>query len=302
MSNDTTGANNTYVIITEVTCDLPRKYTEKHNIIMTPLTYTIDEKDYNGSREANLPEKDFYDLLRAGKMAKTAQVTPQIAEDFFVTQLDKGLDILYIGFSSGLSGSFQSSWAAANELRTRYPERKIMVIDSLCASLGQGLLVDFAVRLKEAGMEIEKCCDMTLDRVQHVCHYFTVDDLNHLYRGGRVSKVTALVGGLLGIKPLMHVNEQGKLVPYGKIRGRKASLDALVARMAQKVGCEKNPYVMISHGDCLEDAQYVATQIAEKYGLDTSVINFVGPVIGSHSGPGTIALFYMGSDRGEKAL
>lgn len=293
---------NTYIIVTDVTCDLPADYTSQNNITNLNMVYTIDGINYTEGTSDSLTPVQFYNKLREGSTAKTSQITPEIYEKQFKALLDKGYDILYIGFSSGLSGSFQSACIAKSEIENIYPSRKILLIDSLCASLGQGYLVNYAVELKNQGKNIQDVYDATLSNALHVCQYFTVDDLNHLYRGGRVSKITAMVGTLLGIKPVMHVNNDGKLVAYGKVRGRKASLDSLINKIAEKAAVSSSEYVFISHGDCLADAKYVATAIENKFKLKTKLINTIGPVIGSHSGPGTVALFFFGTNRTEKVL
>lgn len=291
-----------FTIITEVTCDLPQSYLKEHKIITMPLTYTLDEKEYDGTHENSLSSKDFYDKLRTGMMAKTAQISPEKAATFFENEIKKGNDILYIGFSSGLSGCYQSGTIAREELLEKFPDSKIICIDSRCASLGQGLLVDYAVKKKKEGMSIDELGKEIEAIKLNVCHYFTVDDLNHLYRGGRVSKTAAVFGTMLGIKPVMHVDNEGKLIPIGKVRGRKASLDEVARKMGTKLSVYKNPYAYISHGDCIDDAKYVAEQVKKLYGIKTEFIENVGPVIGSHSGPGTIALFFIGSDRNEKKM
>lgn len=295
-------SDNKYMILAEVTADLTTEYIEKHNIQTIEMPYTVGGIEYDGTPNNCLTKEEFFQKLKNGETSKTAQVTPIIAETAFRKILDLGHDVLFITFSSGLTGGYQSVNIAKSEIENEYPNQKIMIIDSLCASLGHGLLVDFACMLKEQGKPIEEVYEATLNQVQHVCLYFTVDDLNHLYRGGRVSKISAIVGTLLGIKPVLHVDEEGRLVPYGKVRGRKASLDAMVNRMEVKMGNQKNDYVFISHGDALSDAEYVAKQIYSKYKIKTKMINMIGPVIGSHSGPGTIALFYMGENRAEKSL
>lgn len=291
-----------FTIMTDVTCDLPLDYVKENNIILMPLTYSLDGVDYDGTLENSLSSKDFYSKLRNGSMANTAQISPSVAAGYFEEELKKGNNILYIGFSSGLSGGYQSIMIAKNELGEKYPDLKIMTIDSLCASLGQGLIVDYAVNLKNKGNSLEDVYNATEKIKLNVCHYFTVDDLKHLYRGGRVSKTAALIGTLLGIKPVMHVNNDGKLIAFGKVRGRKQSLNELVSKMGTKLGSYKNEYVFISHGDNLEDAQYVAKRVKEKYGIDTKIINPVGAVIGTHSGPSTIALFFIGENRDEKPM
>lgn len=295
-------ATNTYAILTDATSDLPKSYIEEHNLIMFGLTYTIEGKNYNELDAGSLSPEIFYSKLKSGEISKTSQITPDVYEKQFKALLDKGLDIIYIGFSSGLSGSLQSANIAKKEISDRYPDRKILIVDSLCASLGQGLLVDYAVKLKEAGGSLIDVFMKTKAQALHICHYFTVDDLNHLYRGGRVSKISAMVGTLLGIKPVLHVDNEGKLVAYGKVRGRKASLDALVEKVSEKGENCQNDYVFISHGDCLADAQYIAEQVEKRFGLKSQIINFVGPVIGTHSGPGTVALFFMGVNRNERGI
>ena len=288
-----------YSIITETTCDLPQEYYDKNDITAITLTYALDGTEYDGSFENSLSPTLFYDKLRKGIMAKTSAIAPETFVLAFEKVLEEGRDILYIAFSSGLSSTYQNACIAKEELLEKYPNRRIFVVDSLAASLGEGLLVDMILRKAKTELDVEALAVYAESIKQNICLYFTVDDLNHLYRGGRVSKTTAFVGTMLGIKPVLHVDENGKLIAIGKIRGRKASLDALVAKMDAKIKGYDNPYVFISHGDCLDDAKYVAGKIKEKYGIKTEIINYVGPVIGSHSGPGTVALFFVGSDRVE---
>ncbi len=297
-----TMSNKPFSIFTETTCDLPQSYLKENEIITMPLTYTLDGVEYDGTYENSLSPHDFYEKLKTGIMAKTAQIPPERATAFFEAELQKGNDILYIGFSSGLSGCYQSATIARTELLEKYPDSKIFCIDSRGASLGQGLLMDYTVKKKEEGLSIEELAKEIEDIKLNVCHYFTVDDLNHLYRGGRVSKTAAVFGTMLGIKPVMYMDDEGKLIPIGKVRGRKASLDEIVKKMGTKLGEYKNPYVFISHGDSLADAKYVGDQVKKLYGIKTSIVDNVGPVIGSHSGPGTIALFFIGTDRIEKRL
>ena len=235
-------------------------------------------------------------------MAKTAAVSPETMTRIFTNILEQGDDLLYIAFSSGLSSTYQNACIARDELAEKYPDQKILCVDSLCASLGEGLLLDLVLRKAEEGADVEELAAYAEEIRLHVCHYFTVDDLNHLYRGGCVSKTTALFGTMLGIKPVMHVDNEGHLIPIGKVRGRRQSLDALVTKMGTKIeGCD-NPYVFVSHGDCIDDAKYVAAQVKAKYGIKTEIIGTIGPVIGSHSGPGTVALFFVGKDRAEKKM
>lgn len=298
-----TMAGRPFTIITEVTCDLPQDYLKKHGVVTIPMNYTLDGVEYDGTEENSLPIHIFYEKLRKGLMSKTSAVSPDQATSFFEAELQKGNDVLYLGFSSGLTSGFQSSLLARDELAEKYPEGRVICVDSLCASLGHGLFVDYVVRLAEEGFTLEECAKAAEDIKLKVCHYFTVDDLNHLYRGGRVSKTAAIFGTMLGIKPVMHVDNDGHLIPHGKVRGRRQSLDSLVASMGERLGDDyKNPYVFISHGDCEEDAKYVAAQVKAKYGVKTEIINTIGPIIGTHSGPGTVALFFIGRDRNEKRL
>lgn len=232
-------------------------------------------------------------------MPTTAQVNPAEVRNLFEPYLKEGKDILHIAFSSGLSGTYNSCRIAAEELKEEYPERKIIVKDSLAASLGQGLLVYLAQKRKESGEDMEAVADWVENNRKHIVHLFTVDDLNHLYRGGRVSRTTAVLGGMLNIKPILHVDDAGKLIPIGKVRGRKKSLLELVDQMDKKIGSyrEKCDTIFISHGDCLKEAEYLASKVKEKYSIKTVLINHVGAVIGAHSGPGTMALFFVGDVR-----
>ena len=232
-------------------------------------------------------------------MPTTSQVNPERVRALFEPYLKEGKDILHIAFSSGLSGTFNSCRIAAQELMEEYPERKIRVVDSLAASLGQGLLVYLAQRRKEEGADFDSVAQWTEEHKKNIVHLFTVDDLNHLYRGGRVSRTTAILGGMLNIKPILHVDDEGKLIPIGKVRGRKKSLLELVTLMDTKIGsyaksCDTN---FIIHGDCREEAEFLAAKVKEKYHITTELINDVGAVIGAHSGPGTMALFFVGDVR-----
>lgn len=295
-------ANRNYTIVTDTTCDLPQDYYEKNNVTVIALTYMLGGVEYDGSFENSLKPALFYEKLRGGIMAKTAAVSPETMTRIFTNILEQGDDLLYIAFSSGLSSTYQNACIARDELAEKYPDQKILCVDSLCASLGEGLLLDLVLRKAEEGADVEELAAYAEEIRLHVCHYFTVDDLNHLYRGGRVSKTTALFGTMLGIKPVMHVDNEGHLIPIGKVRGRRQSLDALVTKMGTKIeGCD-NPYVFVSHGDCIDDAKYVAAQVKAKYGIKTEIIGTIGPVIGSHSGPGTVALFFVGKDRAEKKM
>ena len=286
-----------YVITTDNNSDLPEEYMEEHGIGCMYLSYAMDGKNYkNGSF---LPVHEFYDAMRNGSMPTTSQVNPQDARAVFEPYLKEGKDILHIAFSSGLSGTYNSSRIAAEELIEEYPDRKIIVVDSLAASLGQGLLVYLAAEKKEQGEDLETVAKWTEENKLHMVHLFTVDDLNHLYRGGRVSKTTAVVGSLLNIKPVLHVDNEGKLIAIGKVRGRKKALQELVKLMDEKIGSyhDKCHTIFISHGDCESDAQYLAEKVKEKYQINTIIMNQVCATIGAHSGPGTMALFFVGDER-----
>ena len=290
---------NPYVIMTDTTADLPESYIREHQLAILSLSYTIEGKTYD--RENPLDVGEFYAKMRGGSMPTTSQVNPEQAKEAFTACLEQGQDVLYIAFSSGLSGTCGSGMVAAEEIREsgEYPDRKLIVIDSLSASLGEGLLVHKAVQLKEAGKSMEEVADWVEKNKLHLCHNFTVDDLFHLHRGGRVSKATAVLGTMINIKPLLHVDDEGHLIPLDKVRGRKKSLASLVDMMDARLGSYrgKNDAVFISHGDCESDAQYVADLVRERYGIENILINTIGATIGTHAGPGTVALFFMGDKR-----
>ena len=241
--------------------------------------------------------KEFFQKLRDGKMATTTQVNPEQAKDAFEPFLKEGKDILHLGFSSGLSGTYNSMRIAAEDLMEEYPDRTIIVIDTLCACLGEALLLYYALKKKEEGMDIRELAAWVEEHKLHICHDVTVDDLNHLHRGGRVSKATAVVGTMVKIKPIIHMDNNGKLQVVGKERGRKKSLNKIVDMAAEQAKGWENDIIMITHGDCLEDAEYVAKLVREKMGIDNILINNIGTVIGSHTGPGVVAVFCMGSER-----
>ena len=286
-----------FVITTDNNSDLPKEYYREHELGVISLTYTLDGSTYN--MYTALSDHEFYERMRRGSMPTTAQVNPEDAKSLFEPYLKAGKNILHIAFSSGLSGSYNSSRIAAEELMEEYPDAKIITVDSLCASLGQGLLVHKAVRMKENGKEMDEIAKWVEDHKLNLCHMFTVDDLNHLYRGGRVSKMTAIFGTMANIKPVLHVDNEGKLINIGKVRGRKKSLAALVSGMEERIGSyrDQNDIIFISHGDCLDDAEYVKKLVQEKFGCENFLINHVGATIGAHSGPGTVALFFLGDAR-----
>ena len=286
-----------YVIMTDNMADLPESYIQEHELPILSLSYVIDGETYD--REHPQDVKEFYSRMRSGSMPTTSQANPEQAKEIFLACLSKGQDVLYLAFSSGLSGTCNSGRIAAAEIEEEqlYPDRKITVIDTLSASLGEGLLVHKAVQMKEAGKSMEEVAAWVEEHKLHLCHNFTVDDLFHLHRGDRVSKATAILGTMINIKPLLHVDDEGHLIAIGKVRGRKKSLSALVDRMGEQMKGFENTEVFISHGDCLEDAKYVEKLVRERFGIEQFVIHEVGPTIGAHSGPGTMALFFMGNPR-----
>ncbi|MDY5956979.1 MAG: DegV family protein [Frisingicoccus sp.] len=286
-----------YVITTDTCCDLPKDYLKEKEIEEVSLYYNMNGSVYGNDQEMDI--KEFYDRMRGGEMPTTMAANPEELEEMFEKYLSAGKSVLHLAFSSELSSSCGNAMVAARELNEKYTDNKVIVIDTLAASLGQGLMVYKAEELRQNGKTIDETATWLEENKLHFCHQFTVDDLNHLYRGGRVSKLTAVAGTIIQIKPILHVSDEGKLVPIGKARGRKKSLTALVDNMQRTMGSyrDKNDIVFISHGDALEDAEYVANLVKERFGIEKFLINPVSPTIGAHSGPGTIALFYMGEKR-----
>ena len=287
-----------YVLITDSSADLSQEMVQELGVTVLPLSFTIQGKTYRNypdNREMDLPL--FYDMLRAGELATTSAVNVAEYTQAVEPILQEGKDVLILAFSSGLSSTYQASVLAAGELREKYPDRKIYTVDTLCASMGQGLLVYLAVQEQRKGRSIEEVRDWAESTKLNLCHQFTVDDLHFLKRGGRISATTAVVGSMLQIKPVLHVDNEGRLINIGKARGRQASLKALVDKMEKTVTEEGRKTVFISHGDCRKDAVTVADMVRERFGTQDIRINFVGPVIGAHSGPGTLALFYLGTER-----
>ena len=290
--------NREFIISTDTNSDLPFSFIDENNINLMGLGYTMDGVT-RFSDDRTIDPHDFYERMRAGSMPTTMQINPEQAEKSFEALVTQGFDVLHIAFSSGLSGSYNSAEMGAAEVRERYPEANVVVIDSLSASLGQGLMVYYAVQLKKAGKSLEETSAWIESHRQNFLHYFTVEDLNHLYRGGRVSKATAVFGTMLGIKPVMYVDAEGHLVPMGKVRGRKQSMLDLINRMGPKMEGMDNEIVFISHGDALDEAKFCAEEIKKKYKIKNFLFNYIAPTIGAHSGPGTIAIFFLGKDRTE---
>ena len=287
-----------YVIVTDSSADLPASLVQELGVEVLPLSFTVQDKTYhNYPDDREMDPKVFYKMLRDGEMATTSAVNVAEYTNMLEPLLQAGKDVLVLAFSSGLSTTYQSSVIAVNELAEQYPDRKIYTVDTLCASLGQGLLVWHAVQEQKKGKSIEEVRDWVEENKLHLCHWFTVDDLHFLKRGGRISAATAVVGSMLHIKPVLHVDDEGHLINMGKARGRGASLTAVVDHMEETVTDPAEQVVFISHGDCLADAEKVAADVKKRFGVKEVVINYVGPVIGAHSGPGTLALFFLGSKR-----
>lgn len=284
-----------YCISTSSTSDLPIEYTKKHDIPVMKYTYTVGHKEY---KDGDMDPKAFFDMERGGELPSTSQLTPGEITQFFDSILSGGRDLLHIEFSSGLSGSYNNAKLVADEMRAKYPDRKVFVVDSLCASLGLGLLVDYAVGMRDAGKPVDETAKWVEANKLGLNHWFTVDSLSHLRRGGRVTGATAFVGNLLHIKPVLNVNHEGHLIPREKEQGRKRALKCLVEKMEEYIFKPEGQRIFISHGDDLEAAEHLASMIKEKFPEIADIMMApLGAVIGAHAGPGTIALFFMGKTR-----
>ena len=287
-----------YVIMTDSCCDLTDQMARELELEVLPLTMHMDGQDYpNDLAGTAISNQEFYKRIRAGKLATTSAVNVGQFQDAMRRVLESGRDIVCVCFSSALSTTYQSAVIAAEDLRAEFPEAEIHVVDSLSASLGQGLLLYLAVEQKRKGLTAAELAKWVEDNRLTVCHWFTVDDLNFLKRGGRVSATTALLGTMLSIKPIMHTSDEGKLVPVGKARGRKAAIAALLDKI-ETLGIHPEKQTMfICHADCEEDAKAVAQTIQDRFGTPTVHINYIGPVIGSHTGPNTMGIFFVGTQR-----
>lgn len=277
-------------ILTDSASDLSESYYNEYNVEMVPLTVHLDEKEFEDGK--TIAPKTIYDAMRDGKTPTTSQVSPQWFKTIFTTHAKANQPLIYLAFSSGLSGTFQAAKLSENEVKEDYPEAQIHVIDTKCASLGYGLIVIQAAKMAQNGASADEIMDTIQFQTAHMEHIFTVDDLEYLYRGGRVSKTAAFVGTLLKIKPILHV-EDGKLIPLEKLRGSKKIFQRMLSIMEERGTDLKNQTIGISHGDDIERAEQLATMIKEKFGVEHIVIEMVGSVIGAHSGPGTIALFFL---------
>ena len=287
-----------FQIVTDSSCDLPQAMADELDLAVLPLHVHIGEETYANYLDGReIGFHDFFNRIASGEKATTSAVNVEEFKVVMEQKLQEGLDILFIGFSSGLSTTYQSGCIAADDLREKYPERKILTVDSLCASLGQGLYVYLGALQQQAGKTIEQVRDYLEEIKLHLCHWFTVNDLMFLKRGGRVDAATALVGTVLQIKPVMHMDDAGTLKNVTKARGRKAALKALAQRLADTATDPADQTVFICHGDCLDDAEYTAEQIRALVPVKDIIINYVGPVIGAHTGPGVISIFFVGTHR-----
>lgn len=286
-----------YTIVTDSSCDLPASLAEKLGIRVVPLSVFVEGKQYYNYLDGrDIAFEDFYQQMGQGKLVTTSAVNVELFKTIMESELLTGHDVLYIGFSSGLSGTYNAGRMAAAELQEEYPNSTILTVDSLCASLGQGMLVYQAALQKAGGKSIEEVRDFCEETKLKICHWFTVDDLQQLKRGGRISGATALIGTMLNIKPVLHVDNEGKLISMSKARGRNGAIQALVDQMEKAAIEPEKQTIFISHGNCYDEAKRLAELVHERFGCK-SVINFVGPTIAAHSGQGTLALFFIGTER-----
>ena len=285
---------NEFVIYTDSSSDLPKSLADALGVKLISLEVNM-EGDLKLNDEIDI--KEFYAYLRAKHGAKTSAINIDRFTEVFEAELKEGRDVLYIAFSSGLSATYMQAVNAAEDLAEKYTDAKVMVVDSLCASLGQGLLVKLAADKKNSGANIEAVAAFVEETKPNLAHWFTVEDLFFLKRGGRVSAATAVVGTMLQIKPVLHVDDDGKLVSVDKARGRQGSLKALFDKMKESAIDPADQTVFISHGDCYDDAKRLADMITAELGVKDILISEIGPVIGAHSGPGTVALFFLGKNR-----
>ena len=286
-----------FVITADSNSDLLEDYIREKQIGIIPHYYDLEGVTYGD--EVNLTPKEFYDKMRAGLMPTTMASNPEVIRRTFQNYVDQGFDILHISFSSALSGGCSNVMAGARDICEENPGAKIVVLDTLNASMGEGMFIMKAVQLKEEGKSLDEVVDWLEQHKMEFCVRFTVDDLNHLYRGGRISKTTAIIGGMINIKPILYVNEEGKLVPLTTARGRKKSLNVIFNDMLESMGKyrDEEDTICIAHGDAPEDVNYLADLIREKLPHKKIVINYISPSIGSHSGPGAIGLCFMGEKR-----
>lgn len=287
-----------FAMLTDSTCDLSPELAQKLELDIVPLILSVDGKEYHHFLDyRELEVHDFYKQLCGGAPVQTSQISPEEFRSYLEPPLKEGRDVLYIVFSSGTSGTFGTASMVGKELQEQYPNNRVVVYDSLSCSGGEGLLVYLAASYAQTGKTLDETVAY-LDSIRpRLVHWFTVDDLDHLHRGGRISAAAALVGGMLGIKPVLHVDDEGRLIPMEKVRGRRKSLDRLVEHMTETAENAAEQTVFICHADCLQDGEYVKEQVRTRTGAKDVRLFYIGPLIGCHSGPGTIALFFLGSKR-----
>ena len=283
-----------FKIVTDSCCDLSAEMIAELELGIAPLSLELDGRAY---AEGEMAPVELYNHMRNGKLPKTSAVNPDGWAAAIRPALQAGQDVLVLVFSSGLSATYQSAVIAAEELREEFPDRKLIVIDSLCAAVGLGLLVHTAAKLRSQGKTIDEVAEWVEAHKLNVCHWVTVEDLMHLKRGGRVSAATAVVGTMLNIKPIIRMDDNGKLESLAKCRGRKAALNYLLDRMGESYDPEIDDTVFIGHGDCPADAEYLANKVRERFGVKHVYINYIGAVVGSHTGPGVAVLFFYGKKR-----
>ncbi len=286
-----------FVITTDSNSDLPLAYIEENHIGVIPHYYTVEEEVYGGGRELTI--REFYDAMRQQKKVGTMASNPAVIEETFLAYEKEGKDVLHISFSSALSGGCSNVQVVAGQIMEEHPQMKIMVIDTLSVSLGEALMIMKAVALKKEGKSLEETVESLEQMIPHLCVQFTVDDLNHLYRGGRLSKTSAVLGTVVNIKPILYVDEAGKLVALSKVRGRKKALSTLADNLEERLGSFRDQQIAIGivHGDCEEDALYLKQMLKERFGFQDFLIGPVGPSIGAHSGPGALGLIFLGEHR-----
>ncbi len=287
-----------YKIITETNTDLPQNIIDELDVHAIPMLFTQCDKEYKNYADGReLNHFEFYEKLAQGHMSTTAQISMDTFANEVKPYLDAGLDIIYIAFSSSLSGTFSTCNIAAQELREEYPERKIILVDTLSASMGEGMLVYYAAKMQKEGKSIEEVEQWVLENRLKLAHWFSVEDLHHLKRGGRLSGASAAIGTVMNIKPILYINDEGKLVPNGKVRGRKQSLDELANKVIENAVDIENEYVFICHANCEDDAKYIANKIKYETKPKETIINMIGPVIGGHAGQGAVAVFFFAKSR-----
>jgi len=285
------------IIITDSNCDLSAEYLRDNNVPVIPFHFTLNGKDYEDNFGTSISYVDFYNKLRKGEMSTTTQITPIVYEEYFRKYVAEGLSIIYIGFSSALSESFNHSVMAKKTILEENQTADITVVDSKCASVGQGLLVYYACEMKKQGKSKEEIAAWVEDTKLKVNHWFTVDSLDHLHRGGRLSATSAAFGTVLKIKPILIVDNEGKLIPKDKVRGRQKSIDALSQELKSRIVNPEEQIVFISHGDCIEEAEQLKQLVLSKVNVKDIIINYLGPVIGTHTGPGLLCIAFIGNCR-----